>query len=665
MSDHQTTEAPRLEARFAPATFNAETRTVELSWGRGVAVERYDWTTEQRYTEVLTMDPGAVDLARLQTGAPLLDTHARWSVDSVLGAVERAWIEGGEGRAIVRFSARDDVKPVLRDVQDGIVRNVSVGYSVQEWRQERGADGKLIRTAVRWTPSEISLVPVPADASAQVRAAGDAPASRPGAPTIPKEARMADDVNAPAQPAPATPQIDEAAVRAAAQAAERQRIASLEGPLGQARGAGLGDAAVAAMRTRAIEEGWDGQQLQAQLFQAIAATDARGQQADADLRATPPLPPTPVSQYLRSGDDPAALARAMGHALAVRAMPSLAADPGIDARFREFANLRPTDMLLELAAARGERVSPRDRVRLVDQLFSRAGGTHTTTDFPLLLEAASNKMLETSYAAASPTYRRFFAQRSFNDFKAHKFLTAGDFPSLSELTEGGGISEGTIGEKRESITAKTYARQVKITRQMLLNDDLGAFGDFSTMIGRRVANDENALAFALVNTASGAGPTLVEGNAAVFTTGRGNRAASGGAIAETTLDSAYAGMMSMTSVDGIKLNIQPRILLTGAAYRGLALRYTARISPESGANVGLYSDLTPIADANVTGNRWYAFADPAEAPVYVYGYVNGQTAPMVRVHQSMPGTDGIAVELVHDFGVGAIDYRGGYFNPGA
>jgi hypothetical protein len=304
-------------------------------------------------------------------------------------------------------------------------------------------------------------------------------------------------------------------------------------------------------------------------------------------------------------------------------------------------------------------------VRLVDQMFSRSGGGHTSSDFPLLLEAASNKMLEAGYAAASPTYRQFFAQRAFNDFKAHRFLTAGDFPSLLEMTEGGGIAEGTISEKRESITARTYGRQVKITRQMLINDDLGAFGDFSTMIGRRVANDENALAFALVNTASGAGPTLVEGNAAVFTTGRGNRASSAAAISEASLDIGYAAVMGATSLDGLRLNIQPRILLTGTAYRGAALRFTSRISPEAGANVGLYSDLTPIADANVVGNRWYMFADPAEAPVYVYGYVNGQTAPMVRVHQYVPGTDGIAVELVHDFGVGAIDFRGGFFNAGA
>jgi hypothetical protein len=666
MPEMQTQEAPRLEARFAPATFNADTATVELSWGRGSEVERYDWRTEQRYTEVLAMDPAAVDLSRLQGGAPLLDTHSRYSLDGVLGVVERAWLVNGEGRAIVRFSTRDDVKPILRDVQDGIIRNVSVGYTVEEWKTERGPDGAMIRRAVRWTPSEISLVPVPADASAQVRAADDAAASRSGVPNHQTEGRMAEDITGPASPAPTaapTPPANDAATREQATRDERTRIASLDAPLNTARSAGLPDAALGALRTRGIEEGWDAQRLQSELFGALAAREQRDQQADTFNAGSPPMPPTAVSQFGRSGEDPTGMARAMGHALAVHAMPALASSEGIDPRFREFANLRPSDMLLELANARGERVSPRDRHKLIDRMFSRS--FHTTSDFPLLLEAASNKMLEAGYALADPSYRRFFAQKSFRDFKAHKFLTVGDFPALEKVPEGGAISAGTISEKRESVTPTTYARQIRVTRQMLINDDLGAFTDFSGMIGRRVAYDENALAYALVNTASGAGPTLVEGNAAVFTTGRTNRAASGGAIAEATLDTAYAAMMGITSLDGLKLNIAPRVLLTGAAYRGAALRYTARISPESGANVGLYSDLTPISDANITGNRWYLFADPGLAPVYVYGYVNGQSAPMVRVHQYVPGTDGIAVELVHDFGVGAIDFRGGYFNPGA
>jgi hypothetical protein len=631
---HRIEHPHQLRAAFEPKSWNAEQRTIDVVWTTGADVTRSDWYTGKRWVERLDVSAEAIDLGRMSTGAPVLDTHSSYALGDVVGVVERAWIEGGKGMATLRFSDREEVAGIVRDVAAGILRNISVGYVVNEWAiQEASGTAAEIRTAKRWTPYEVSLVPIPADPGAQVRAGLPAP---PAAPAAPKESNMS-------QIDPAAEAATRAAELEAARAGERTRVAEI----------------MSAQRAAGLDADWAERIIGDSKITADAARKLALDEVA--KRATPRI--SPAQQTGQSGDDPANIVRAMGHAIAVRAMPHLGTDASIDPRFREFANLKPSDMLLELAAARGERVSPRDRNRLIDGLFGR--GTHTTSDFPLLLEAASNKMLESGYALATPTYRRFFAQKSFTDFKAHRFLTAGDFPSLAELAEGGEIIAGTISEKRETVTPRTFGRQVKVTRQMLINDDLGAFADFSSMIGRRVANDENALAFALVNLASGAGPTLVEGNAAVFTTGRNNRAASGGAISEATLDTAYAGMMGMTSLDGTRLNIQPRILLTGAAYRGAALRFTSRISPESGANVGLYSDLEPVADANVVGNRWYAFADPTLAPVYVYGYVNGQTAPMIRVHQYIPGTDGIAVELVHDFGVGAIDFRGGYFNPGA
>lgn len=643
----------RLEARFAPSTYDADERTVEVVFTTGAPVTRRDYWTGETWIEELEVTERAVDLSRLSAGAPVLDSHRSWGLGDVLGVVERAWITGGEGRALLRFSPREEVAPILQDVRAGIIRNISVGYSVSEWKETKRDDGARVRRAVRWQPAEISLVSIPADASAQVRAAEAHPAPH-GNTHNHMEGRMADPVPAaPETPAPVNPPTPAAPAAVDAEqvrAAERTRIASIREVAGSVETI-LERAAISQAETQAVSEGWSAERFRAALLDLAV-------QGGEQVRA-PAL--TPVSRMGRSGDDPAEIVTAMASAIAVRAMPSLARSQPNE-RWREFAELKPSDMLMELAAARGERVGPRDRARLIERAF------HTTSDFPMLLESAGNKLLEAGYQAAAPTYRRFFARRNFNDFKPHKFLTAGDFPAPLEVPEGGEIKAGTISEKRESVTPRTYGRQFRVTRQMLINDDLGAFTDFGAMIGRRVADFENATAFALVNTASGDGPTLSTGNAAVFGTGAGraNKASAGGAISESTLDLGYAGMMAQTSLDGIKLNIQPAFLLTGAAYRGAAIRYTTRIvQPDSGQNVGLYSDLTPIADANIPGNRWYLFADPAAAPVYVYGYVGGQEGPMIRVHQWIPGTDGMAVELVHDFGVGAIDHRGGWFNPGA
>ena len=50
------------------------------------------------------------------------------------------------------------------------MRNISVGYTVEKFeRIDSEIEGQLTLRAVQWTPHELSLVPIPADAGSQVR----------------------------------------------------------------------------------------------------------------------------------------------------------------------------------------------------------------------------------------------------------------------------------------------------------------------------------------------------------------------------------------------------------------------------------------------------------------------------------------------------------------
>jgi len=157
-------------AQIAPATADEGQRTVEVVWSTGAAVRRADWITGKLYVEELSMQPGHVRLERLNSGAPLLNTHDRYDLRGIIGVVERAWIDGGEGRALVRFSRRAEVDPVWRDVLDGVIRNVSIGYRVYRYEEFPGEKPPRL-LATDWEPEEISLVPVGADAGAGIRSA--------------------------------------------------------------------------------------------------------------------------------------------------------------------------------------------------------------------------------------------------------------------------------------------------------------------------------------------------------------------------------------------------------------------------------------------------------------------------------------------------------------
>ena len=153
---------------IAPGSIDATLRTVEVIWTTGAAVKRMDRLGE--YEEVLAVTDEAVDLERLRNGAPVLNAHQSWSAEDQIGVVEDAWISFNKGFARLRFSEREAVEPLWKDIQAGIIRNLSVGYTVEETDSVTDAEGNRTVTATRWTPYEISVVPIPADAGSQFRA---------------------------------------------------------------------------------------------------------------------------------------------------------------------------------------------------------------------------------------------------------------------------------------------------------------------------------------------------------------------------------------------------------------------------------------------------------------------------------------------------------------
>ncbi len=141
-------DAIDVEARTARLAFSSEA-PYERSWG----------------IEVLDHAPGAIDLARLEETRPLLRDH---DPEKLIGTIESIDIgEDRVGRAVVRFGRTQAAEDAWSLVQDGILRCVSVGYSIDELRMaQRGKDGAPdTYVATRWTPHEISLVSIPADCS--------------------------------------------------------------------------------------------------------------------------------------------------------------------------------------------------------------------------------------------------------------------------------------------------------------------------------------------------------------------------------------------------------------------------------------------------------------------------------------------------------------------
>lgn len=187
--------------------------TLEFSVSSEAPVKRWF------YTEILEHSKDAIDFSRIRSGGMnLLFNH---DPDKPIAVVEKANLDEKEKklRVKVRFSKRPFAQEILSDIRDGILSNVSIGYSIEKY-EERGSEDSEDYTIVvtLWLPVEISIAPVPADYKVGIGRGLHNP----------KENMEEPKQNATAVSAPSPhPEVTIEEAKRAAQQAERERIASI------------------------------------------------------------------------------------------------------------------------------------------------------------------------------------------------------------------------------------------------------------------------------------------------------------------------------------------------------------------------------------------------------------------------------------------------------
>lgn len=430
--------------------------------------------------------------------------------------------------------------------------------------------------------------------------------------------------------------VSDAATRAATEAAvrgERERVATITD---LATRAGVADFGQEHVRAGTAVEAF-----RAALLDKLVASEA-GAPTDSNVRAHVG---TEEADRVRSAKIEA-LAYGLG-APVPQAGPSEAA--------RQFMGRGLVDLAADSIDYRSGRML---NARQVDEIFTRA--SHSTSDFPIIFEGAINRSLEQRYALAQPTFRRFARKKNFRDFRPDTTVKLGDYPMLQKVLEGGEIKYGSFVEGKEQVQAFSYAIALRVTRQMLINDDLGAISELLSSYGASVALFEEVTFYA-----SAFDGKLGDGKA-VYHADHGNLAAAGTAIDVDNVGKARTAMSKQKSVGGSPLLANPpKILLVGPDKLTEAEKLLASITPATVSNVNIFSGrLEPLESSQLTGNAWHLLTDPAYGSNYRWGYLEGYEAPRVRMDEPF-GQQGFAMSVEHDFGCGPVDFRFGYKNPGA
>jgi len=163
------------EMAFDRAAVDEATRTATLSFSSEAPVVRSSWLFGQ-WTEILRHEPQAIDMERLSTIGVLLYQHSSYNP---IGSLMQPSLDAAKRKCFcnARFDSDPESDKIFQKVLSGTLRGVSVGYRVMEEDWEVVKEGKKsscgrfegpCEIANRWTPYEVSIVSIPADATVGV-----------------------------------------------------------------------------------------------------------------------------------------------------------------------------------------------------------------------------------------------------------------------------------------------------------------------------------------------------------------------------------------------------------------------------------------------------------------------------------------------------------------
>ena len=354
-------------------------------------------------------------------------------------------------------------------------------------------------------------------------------------------------------------------------------------------------------------------------------------------------------------DNPKIFIRAAGEALHLRTTPGFT--PSGEAR--QFVGMRIPDIARECLTRRGETVMGLAAPELVTRAL------HTTSDFPLILADTVGRTLRASYIAAPSGVRALARQTTAADFRTkHRLMLDSTGLSLEKVNEAGEFKSGTIAEGEETYKVDTFGRIIGISRQALVNDDLGAFSDLARRLGQAAAAFEAQFLVDLLVSNSGLGPVMKD-TVKLFDALHGNvNTATGAAPGDTTLIEARLAMRKQTGLGGGLIDVTPWSVLVPSDLETATEKLLATIQPTATDDVNPWTALRLFIEPRLTNpKRWYVIANPRIADGLEYAYLAGSEGPQIETQLGFR-VDGVELKVRLDYGAGFVDHRAWYSNKG-
>jgi ATP-dependent protease ClpP protease subunit len=305
----------------------------------------------------------------------------------------------------------------------------------------------------------------------------------------------------------------------------------------------------------------------------------------------------------------------------------------------------------------------------------RMAASHTTSDFPLILEGALGNTMARQLGQRQPALMRAAMEIPAEDYRQARTLklsapkdSKSAATGIREVAEGGEVTSFTMDESGElKPVPRDFAGIFNLSNKAIVNDST-AVGLLQEASGRMVQGCvemmRNVLLAPLLAN-SGAGQNMADGQP-VFTTGRGNLASTGGACDVTTVGAARAALRKMKGPAGELYAIEPWALVVSAERETVAQQFVAQINATKLSDANPFSgQLEVIVEPGLgTSVGWYLIGNPAVFDGLAYSYLDGQSSPRVESRAGWE-TLGMEFRVTMSFDARFVEAVTWYRNPGA
>ena len=607
---------------------DTDSRTVELSFSSETPCGR--WFGD----EILCHDEECINLERFSNGlGTVLFNHDR---DAVVGHIEKVWLEDNRGKALVRFDTDEQSETIFQKVQSGTLQGVSVGYSIKRYevldeKDSVSSNGRFkgpdTYVVTDWEPLEISIVSVPADATVGVgRSAEEIHTS---IDTQEDNTRMDQEKTLEVQEVKSTP-VETSLTQADLQKAmdqERKRTSEIT----------------------ALFRDFDVEGVDEAIVMGVSVDEARAMVMD-QLRARN----KGVSVTMGEAESDKFRAAAQDAVLMAAGIPVADAAPGAN----ELRGHSLVELARESLQREGLQANFGDNMELARQAIN------STSTFPAIMSNLANKSVMTGFNEAETTFQIWAGKGSNRDFKEAARVALSEAGNLELVPEGGQFPHDSLGEASARTKVATYGKLFSLTRQAIINDDLGLFSKIATKYGSAAKRLVNKMVYAQLT-----GNVKMQDNIALFDTKHGNVAGTGEALSVKAIAKAITAMRRQKGITGdATLNITPKYLVVPPELEMTAYQIvnsTAAVDVVNSGVVNPYKGrFVVVADAELTDpDAWYLVADASQHDTIEVTYLNGVETPRLETRQGFD-VDGIEYKVAFDCGVSALDFRGLYKNAG-